>query len=751
MDSKSSPATPTASTLDVKPHQRVRTKSRSRPKRKPSNNNLTANANAKSPGGNANLEESSSNSLEVPSLEIPIDDNPEGEDAKSTEETNMICFVDPDEQPGLLVTDELDAAIAECKAKVERISKDCRARNRKFRDIEFDLENDTRRCLYGISSPATSDNEGSHADVLRVTQIFENPHFFSAEGAASSNDIAQGKLGDCWFLSALAIASTTQGLIEKVCVARDEQVGVYGFVFFKNDRWVDVIIDDQLFTQIPKFEELSEGEKALYHDDKANYNRIARKGGKTLHFARSGVTGETWVPLIEKAYAKLHGNYDHLNGGSEAEALEELTGGVATYIITKDILDPDRFWVDELSRANKDRLFGCSVGAIDNSRNNEDDDVDVQGLITNHAYSVLRAVECKGKRFVVIRNPWGKTEWTGPWSDGSKEWTGEWLEILPELGHSFGDDGQFVMEYKDFLETWADIDRTILFDSTWVMTSYWLNVPIAPAGRAWTYGDVTFPLSLPEPSATVIVLSQLNTRSFQGLKPSINWSLDFALVKLGEDKPIAHSSHAWFYANSVNLEINLEKGDYVVYVRIARQEDMTIPGAGPLFEGGCTVPDCICPNSPLKSRSLSRILSDKVKSLSIARNLNPSKFTAFVPTDLDSVIQRDLQEYYAYLERQSNAKARANSDIKKKISKVLNRNKKPPQPEPEGVHPLPKRENQQQADERDYDDDSNDPREAQLMTLVTDQDEVIVGLKVYTHKECPAVVYGRLRSDFHSS
>lgn len=118
--------------------------------------------------------------------------------------------------------------------------------------------------------------------------------------------------------------------------------------------------------------------------------------------------------------------------------------------MTKDILDPDRFWVDELSRANKDRLFGCSVGAIDTSRNDQDNDVDVQGLITNHAYSVLRAVECKGKRFVVIRNPWGKTEWTGPWSDGSKEWTAEWLEVLPELGHSFGDDGQFVMECEFF-------------------------------------------------------------------------------------------------------------------------------------------------------------------------------------------------------------------------------------------------------------------------------------------------------------
>ena len=95
------------------------------PKHKPGNNNP-----------NANLEES--NSLEVPSLEVPTYDNPEGEDAKSTDEgpTNMICFVDPDEQPGLLVTDELDAAIEQCRTKVEQISKDCRARNRKFR-FEF--------------------------------------------------------------------------------------------------------------------------------------------------------------------------------------------------------------------------------------------------------------------------------------------------------------------------------------------------------------------------------------------------------------------------------------------------------------------------------------------------------------------------------------------------------------------------------------------------------------------------------------
>jgi hypothetical protein len=65
--------------------------------------------------------------------------------------------------------------------------------------------------------------------------------------------------------------------------------------------------------------------------------------------------------------------------------------------------------------------------------------------------SVLRAVEFKGMRFVVLRNPWGDSEWTGPWSDGSKEWTEEWLPALKELQHQFGDDGQFVMECTSFL------------------------------------------------------------------------------------------------------------------------------------------------------------------------------------------------------------------------------------------------------------------------------------------------------------
>ncbi|KAJ7718934.1 hypothetical protein B0H16DRAFT_413664 [Mycena metata] len=129
--------------------------------------------------------------------------------------------------------------------------------------------------------------------------------------------------------------TTAKGLLEKFCAARDEQVGIYGFLFFGDTAWVPVIIDDLLFTPIPKYEELTAAEKELYHHDKKFYNSSARKGGKSLYFARSGTEDETWLPSIERAYAKLHGDYTAIDGGFSCEAIEDLAGGVSTSIPIK--------------------------------------------------------------------------------------------------------------------------------------------------------------------------------------------------------------------------------------------------------------------------------------------------------------------------------------------------------------------------------------------------------------------------------
>jgi hypothetical protein len=91
---------------------------------------------------------------------------------------------------------------------------------------------------------------------------------------------------------------------------------------------VELINISQLFCNTPKFEELKKAEKELYHDDKDMYNKLSRKSGKGLLYAKSGEAGETWVPLFEKAYAKLHGDYASLNGGQSSEGIEDLTGCV---------------------------------------------------------------------------------------------------------------------------------------------------------------------------------------------------------------------------------------------------------------------------------------------------------------------------------------------------------------------------------------------------------------------------------------
>ena len=88
------------------------------------------------------------------------------------------------------------------------------------------------------------------------------------------------------------------------------------------------LLTSQLFWSLPKYEELSNQEQSLYRSDRETYNKLSRHGGKGLFFARSGTEGETWVPLIEKAYAKLHGDYRSLNGGLASEAVEDLTGYV---------------------------------------------------------------------------------------------------------------------------------------------------------------------------------------------------------------------------------------------------------------------------------------------------------------------------------------------------------------------------------------------------------------------------------------
>jgi hypothetical protein len=45
------------------------------------------------------------------------------------------------------------------------------------------------------------------------------------------------------------------------------------------------------------------------------FRESLRKGSSALYFSSCKESDETWVPLIEKAFAKAHGDYQAIEGG----------------------------------------------------------------------------------------------------------------------------------------------------------------------------------------------------------------------------------------------------------------------------------------------------------------------------------------------------------------------------------------------------------------------------------------------------
>ncbi len=331
-------------------------------------------------------------------------------------------------------------------------------------------------------------------------------------------------------------------------------------------EWIYEVIDDKLFLRVGDDDGLTivrdwdrdkkEG-MGLKHPDEEKLLSQLQRGGEALYFSHCK-SSETWLPLIEKAYAKAHGDYYAIEGGFASEAIEDLTGGVGVVINPEDIMDKDRFWREQLSLVNQKYLFGG--GSKPTS---------TKGFIGGHAYAVLKTWEEGDLKLLKLRNPWGETEWDGDWSDGSKLWT---PAMMTKLEHTFGDDGVFWISFIDFLKHFPSINRVRLFNKEWQVAQQWTSVNVP-----WTvdYLDTKFQFSIAEKCPVVIVLSQPDDRYFYGLRGRFLYSLHFRVYKEGEedDKWIVRSMHnsgnETVFTRSVSVEIeDLEPGTYNVVFKV---------------------------------------------------------------------------------------------------------------------------------------------------------------------------------------
>ncbi|KNC54730.1 calpain B [Thecamonas trahens ATCC 50062] len=269
---------------------------------------------------------------------------------------------------------------------------------------------------------------------------WDRPHAYTstptlfAEGVAPG-DVMQGALGSCYLLGSLSVVALDDEALASLIVDHDTETGRYTVRFYKNGDWLQVVVDDH----VP-----------------------LRHGSETPLFARCLDEDEVWVQILEKAYAKLHGSFEAIEGGSTVDALVDLTGGsgekwhfdhedVAARITSGKLFD------DIVDMIDAGDMLGCAIAragaGIEEDQGN--------GLLASHAYGILDALTTSaGHRLLLIRNPWGSTEWSGAWADGSPEWTPEMLE---ELGHEFADDGSFYMAYEDFTTNFNKLYACHLF------------------------------------------------------------------------------------------------------------------------------------------------------------------------------------------------------------------------------------------------------------------------------------------------
>ena len=267
------------------------------------------------------------------------------------------------------------------------------------------------------------------ADVEDATE----PVFIKA--GSSSNEVKQGNIGNCWFISALSILAThdelivgSTGIVDKdslemldsTSVAecskgllpaifhRFTKIGVYCFRFFKNYSWRYVIID----TELP-------------------YD----KNFQTLVFAKCLDPSELWVPLIEKAYAKLAGCYQALTSGNIDDGLVDMTGYACEKLKYSEddyYKNKEAIWEQLMDAVANNSLMGCSRSpdGAGVETDLEIESIGPTGLVCGHAYSIMSLFELhdskmqnprKTHRLFHIRNPWGEKEWIGPWSGGESD------------------------------------------------------------------------------------------------------------------------------------------------------------------------------------------------------------------------------------------------------------------------------------------------------------------------------------------
>ena len=202
-------------------------------------------------------------------------------------------------------------------------------------------------------------------DYKSISQM--NNKFKIFENKIDCTNIEQGHLGTCYFLAAIStISNYGQLLYQLFPQEKINPEGLYEICLYHKGRWVKVLVDDY-FPFI--------------------------KNTDTFLWAHP-INNCLYTCFLEKAYAKINGSYNDINGGYLCPAFEALTGFESFLVKKKErTLSSEKIYEikDEVYEYfyNKIRdgyLFSCATWT--------------------HAYSLIGLRKENNQFIFKVRNPW---------------------------------------------------------------------------------------------------------------------------------------------------------------------------------------------------------------------------------------------------------------------------------------------------------------------------------------------------------
>ena len=221
----------------------------------------------------------------------------------------------------------------------------------------------------------------------RAKEIFNNQEFTLFSSDLSLNSIIQGSIGNCYFLSIISGLTKFPSLIYQLFNSLSISCNGCYEIKLKINNKIEIISLDDFFP----------------YNIKTNMPLFCKP-----------YRNEIWVMLLEKAWAKIKGNYLNIDNGSPYDVLDSF---LLSSSIEKDVLYKSYF----INEDNKYQIWENLVNKNENKKNIimiclSKDKINNKKKLNNFYYSIVEKhfynieeinKNTEKEKILKLRNPWG--------------------------------------------------------------------------------------------------------------------------------------------------------------------------------------------------------------------------------------------------------------------------------------------------------------------------------------------------------